>query len=89
MGKAQRTTWLSRALLVGVAFLATAGLCEGLIRVFHLEEPRFIQRDPVYGTSHIPGQAGYWRKDPPSYIVINGKGFRGPERSYEKPPGTY
>jgi lysophospholipase L1-like esterase len=89
MGIGRHRKGLSRALLVVVALLATAGLCEGLIRFFHLQAPRFIQHDPVYGASHIPGQAGYYQKDPPSYIVINGKGFRGPERSYEKPPGTY
>jgi lysophospholipase L1-like esterase len=90
MGEARRPRWLIRALVVVVAIVGTAGVCEMFVRLFHLEEPRFIQRDPVYGTSHIPGQAGYWKKGPtPSYIEINSKGFRGPERSYEKPPGVY
>ena len=90
MGEARRPRWLIRALVVVVAIVGTAGVCEMLIRLFHLEEPRFIQRDPVYGTSLIPGQAGYWKKGPIVYYVeINERGFRGQVRPYAKPPGTY
>lgn len=90
MSTGRRSRYLSRVLLLIVALLVVAGLCEGVIRAFHLEEPRFIQHDPVYGSSHIPGQAGYWMKGAePSYVEINAKGFRGPARPYEKPDGIY
>lgn len=86
----KRYRFLSRLALAAVTLLLVGGVCEGLVRFLHLEEPRFIQRDPVYGSSHIPGQAGYWTKGvEPSYVKINSKGFRGPDRPYEKPPGVY
>lgn len=90
MPSRKRHRLLSRLLLVVAALLLMAGVCEGLVRLLHLEEPRFIQHDPFYGSSHIPNQAGYWTKGvEPSYVEINSKGFRGPSRPYEKPPGVY
>jgi lysophospholipase L1-like esterase len=90
MAGAGRHGTLAAALILVASLLALGGVCEVVVRVFHLEEPRFIQRDPVYGVSHIPGQSGYWTKAPePVYIEINSQGFRGPERPFEKPAGTY
>lgn len=80
--------YLPRVLVAALALLLVGALCEGLVRFFNLEEPRFIEHDPVYGTFHIPDQRGWWTKPvKPAYIEINSRGFRGPVRPYEKPPG--
>lgn len=90
MARGGRPGALGVVLLLVATVVALGALCEAAVRLFRLEEPRFIQHDPVYGASHIPGQAGYWTKAPePVYVEINSHGFRGPDRPLDKPPGTY
>jgi len=76
------------ALSIAVAFLAT----EAIVRVlFPRAAPRtaratkFWRYDPRYGWSHVPGTRGSFESFGfEAEVSINSKGFRGPEREYER-----
>ncbi len=90
MIRLRRPQVLGNLFLLLTGLIVTAFLSEVVVRVFHLEEPRFLQRDSIYGSAKIPGQSGYMQSENgPVYITINSHGFRGPERSYEKPHNIY
>jgi lysophospholipase L1-like esterase len=53
------------------------------------ERSRYTEYDPVLGWRKTPGAAvRYDRRDYQSEFRVNSRGLRGPERPYEKPPGT-
>jgi lysophospholipase L1-like esterase len=53
------------------------------------ERSRYTEYDPVLGWRKTPGAAvRYERRDYESEFRINSRGLRGPERPYEKAPGT-
>lgn len=63
------------------------GLRIGISDVF---PPRFFEPHEQFGHFHVPGRSGWQRTtEYDSYITINSKGLRDPERPYEKPDGTF
>jgi lysophospholipase L1-like esterase len=89
-----RPLWARIAVALAAVVLAFV-LAEGIARVaFPGWAPRtarltdFWRYDPRYGWSHIPGAHGTFRSHGvDADVVINTKGFRGPEVSYDRTPG--
>ncbi|GMW07149.1 MAG: SGNH/GDSL hydrolase family protein [Gammaproteobacteria bacterium] len=91
---------MRRALLVIASLVLGSVIAviamEGISRVlFPSWAPRtgrlaeFWHHDPVYGWAHEPGSVGRFAAHGfDTTVHINSHGFRGPERSYDKPPGT-
>lgn len=58
------------------------------MRVTGLAKPSFYTYDPYRGWALIPGAEGWQRDEGVAYVKMNREGFRGPEYSRTKPPGT-
>jgi hypothetical protein len=82
-----RLALLSTLVLSGVIF--GAALTECLLRVTGLVEPHLITYDRARGWALMPGGAGWQREEGGAYVKINRDGFRGPQRTREKPKGVF
>jgi lysophospholipase L1-like esterase len=88
-----RPLW-ARLVVAAGAVILTVLMAEGIARVaFPGWAPRtarltdFWRYDPRYGWSHIPGVRGTFRSHGvDAQVVINAKGFRGPEVPYSRTP---
>ncbi len=81
---------------LAITALVALGLFLGLVageiglRLLVPVEPVFVQWDPVLGVRHRPNMKARWYRETrsPVRIQLNSLGFRGPETSSRKPPGT-
>jgi len=88
-----RRLWV-RLVVAAAAMIMTVLLAEGVARfAFPTWAPRtarltdFWRYDPRYGWSHIPGVRGTFQSDGVgAQVVINAKGFRGPDIPYGRRP---
>lgn len=84
--------WRGRLLRVALSLFVTVialeiGLRLGVGKVF---PPRFFEPHTQFGHFHVPGRSGWQRSDEyDSFIAINSKGLRDPERPYAKPDGVF
>ena len=58
------------------------------LRLFGLAKPAFYTYDQYRGWALRPGAKGWDVKEGEAYVRINREGFRGPETTIAKPPGT-
>lgn len=73
--------------MVVVLLALEIGLRLGIGDVF---PPRFFEPHAQFGHFHVSGRSGWQRtSEYNSYITINSKGLRDPERSYAKPDGVF
>jgi len=84
--------WRGRFAVIALTLFITLlaieiGLRVGLADVF---PPRFFEPHAEFGHFHVPGRSGWQHSDEyDSYIAINSKGLRDPERPYAKPDGVF
>ncbi len=72
-----------------LAGIATAfAIAEVVVRVFHLAPVQFYIYDPYVGWKLQPGASGWQTSEGRALIEINRDGFRGPDYTFDKPPGT-
>lgn len=74
--------------LVLAGMLAALVVSEVAVRALHLQKTEFFCWAPHRGWGLKPGAAGWQDHEGVAWVSINSAGFRGPERSLEKPPGT-
>jgi hypothetical protein len=87
--------WGARLGLLVIGLAAPLLAVELAVRLFgpilpgNYNTGTFLTTHPVYGRFHVLGFDG-WVKTPEftARVTINSLGLRGPERSYEKPPGV-
>jgi hypothetical protein len=73
-------------ILAGIvmAFVVT----EVAVRGFDLAPPELYTYDPYVGWKLKAGASGWQTHEGQAFIEVNRDGFRGPDYSFEKPPGT-
>jgi hypothetical protein len=82
------------AKIAGRAALLCFGIVAALIvgeiglRITGMAKPAFYTYDRYRGWGLRPGAAGWNTKEGEGWVRINREGFRGPETSIAKPPGT-
>jgi hypothetical protein len=69
----------------GVAFL----LVEGIIRIGGWDCPLLWEPHPELGWRPIPGAYRHFTEEGDGHVQINTAGFRGPERTLQKPSGVF
>jgi hypothetical protein len=69
--------------VVGALLIAEAG-----VRIANHWFPYFYCYDAARGWGLRPNTAGYYRREGGAWVSINADGFRGPDFSRRKPPGT-
>ena len=74
--------------LILVGILIAFGIAEVVVRVFNLAPAEFYTYDPYVGWKLKPGASGWQTHEGRGYVQANRDGFRGPDYSYAKPPGT-
>ena len=87
--------WGARLGLLVIGLVAPLLVVELAVRLFgpilpgNYNTGTFLTTHPVYGRFHVLGFDG-WIKTPEftARVTINSLGLRGPEQSYEKPPGV-
>jgi len=77
-----------RLALILAGILAAFAITEVAVRVFNLAPAEFYTYDPYVGWKLKPGASGWQTHEGNALIEVNSDGFRGPEYSFEKPPGT-
>jgi GDSL-like Lipase/Acylhydrolase family len=91
----KRNAWAA-VLAVGLSTVATILLLEVVLHAVGFPRTKtghqrfFVEYDADRGWRNVPGARGQFSTD--EYDVAleyNSRGIRGPERAYEKPPGTY
>jgi hypothetical protein len=78
----------ARAALVTFGILAAMLIVEIGLRLLGLAKPAFYTYDQYRGWALRPGAQGWDVKEGEAYVRINREGFRGPETTIAKPPGT-
>jgi hypothetical protein len=78
----------ARAMLVAFGILAALVIGEIGLRLLGLARPAFYTYDQYRGWALRPGAEGWDVKEGEAYVSINREGFRGPETTIAKPPGT-
>jgi hypothetical protein len=73
-------------ILAGV--LMAFAIAEIAVRVFNLAPAEFYTYDPYVGWKMKPGASGWQTHEGRALIEVNRDGFRGPDYSFAKPPGT-
>ena len=74
--------------LVAFGILAALVIGEIGLRLLGLAKPAFYTYDQYRGWALRPGAQGWDTKEGEAYVRINREGFRGPETTIAKPPGT-
>lgn len=74
-------------LIAALLFSVTCG--DVLVRVTGQDRPLVWRPDPRRGWRHIPGARVHWTEEGNGYVTINSLGLRDPERTIQKPAGTY
>ena len=80
--------WLGITASVLFGIVAALLIAEVGVRIVNRRFPYFYCFDPVRGWGLRPNVYGYYRQEGASFVSINSGGFRGPEISKAKPPGT-
>jgi hypothetical protein len=78
----------ARAALVAFGIFAALVIGEIGLRLLGLAKPAFYTYDQYRGWALRPGAEGWDVKEGEAYVRINHEGFRGPETTIAKPPGT-
>jgi len=76
------------AALVAFGIIAALVIGEIGLRLAGLAKPAFYTYDQYRGWALRPGATGWDVKEGEAYVRINQEGFRGPETTIAKPPGT-
>jgi hypothetical protein len=79
---------LGTAALVIFGVICAGIVAEAGVRIANHFFPYFYCYDAQRGWGLRPNTAGYYRREGGSWVSINSGGFRGPEFSKKKPPGT-
>jgi hypothetical protein len=77
-----------RLALILAGVVVAFAITEVAIRVFNLAHAEFYTYDPYVGWKLRPGASGWQTHEGNALIEVNRDGFRGPDYSLEKPPGT-
>jgi len=77
-----------RLALILVGVLVAFVIAEVVVRVFNLAPAELYTYDPYVGWKLKPGASGWQTHEGNAFIEVNRDGFRGPDYSFEKPPGT-
>ncbi|HEY8515299.1 MAG TPA: SGNH/GDSL hydrolase family protein [Candidatus Binatia bacterium] len=78
------------SILVSVLLLEVVLHVVGYPRTKTSHQRFYVEHDPQRGWRNVPNADGWFSTDEYDvHLQYNSRGFRGPERSYEKPPGTY
>ncbi len=89
LGSTAKREWVPKMLLALIFTFVPLSVLELSLRpiVKRGEEPKttIFMRDPQLGWRHKPNSEGIWGR---TIVKINGKGLRGPELDYAKPPNT-
>jgi len=81
-------TIAARVALLGLGIVAALAVGEVGLRMAGFAKPGFYTYDQYRGWVLRPGATGWDVKEGEAYVRINREGFRGPETSIAKPPGT-
>lgn len=77
-----------RLALILAGIVVAFAIAEVAVRVFDLAPAEFYTYDPYVGWKLKPGASGWQTHEGRALIEVNGDGFRGPDYSLAKPPGT-
>ena len=87
-GAAIVKAWAQRLGLVAAGILFAFVIAEIAVRVFNLAPAEFYTYDRYAGWKIKPGAYGWQTHEGVALIQANSDGFRGPEYTVPKPPGT-
>lgn len=76
------------AALIAFGTLLAIVIVEVGLRLAGLAKPAFYTYDQYRGWALRPGMQGWDVKEGEAYVSVNHEGFRGPETTIAKPPGT-
>jgi len=79
---------LARLALLCLGIIVALAIGEIGLRLSGLAKPAFYTYDRYRGWGLRPGAAGWNTREGEAWVRINREGFRGPETSVAKPPGT-
>jgi lysophospholipase L1-like esterase len=92
----QRTSWPARLGAAALSLLITVGLLEAVLHAVGYPRTKtshqrfYVEHDPQRGWRNVPNADGWFSTDEYDvHLQYNSRGIRGPERSYDKPPGTF
>lgn len=87
--------WMA-AIAAGFSLLATLIALEAVLHLLGIPRTKtghqrfFVEHDPDRGWRNVPGAEGNFSTDEYDvHLQYNSRGIRGPERSFEKPAGTF
>jgi hypothetical protein len=91
----QRKAWMP-LVAMAASTVVTLLLLEGVLHIVGYPRTKtghqrfFVEYDADRGWRNVPGAKGEFSTDEYDvFLEYNSRGIRGPERSYDKPPGTY
>ena len=80
--------WAQRLALILAGILMAFAIAEVAVRVLNLAPTEFYTYDPYVGWKLKPGASGWQTHEGRALVEVNRDGFRGPDYSFAKPPGT-
>lgn len=81
--------WRANVVLALASFSLSIMLAEGLLRLWQIEYPVFVNPDSRFGFWHVPNAQGWWRYEGESYVEINPDGMRDITHSRRKGAHTF